>query len=46
MAVVKKTLFRSVYNTHAFYLKMKLGEILTTYQVKNLTQSTKFETKF
>ena len=46
MAVIKKTLFGSVYNTHAFYVKIKLGEILITDQVKNLTQNTKFETTF
>ena len=43
---LKTTLFRSVYNTYAFYVKIKLGEILITDQEENLTQSTKFETKF
>ena len=39
---LKTTLFRSVYNTYALYVKIKLGEILITDQVENLTQSTKF----
>ena len=43
---LKTTLFRSVYNTYALYVKIKLGEILITDQVENLTQSTKFETNF